>query len=112
METITYSKKKFITEQHEFQIGDSKNVFLEGRSEYDNTARYLGVWVDSKGLKEVVLEPSNIRFFYSRYPSESTTITIQKFLEECYEVKEISRASFARELNYRKAILTLDDNTE
>ncbi|WP_097025404.1 hypothetical protein [Clostridium peptidivorans] len=105
MVKISYEKEKFITEELEFCIEDTKNIFLEGRTESNNRLCYLGIWTNKKGLKEVTLSDNNIYFDYSLTCSVSTEITIKNFLRKHTAIKAISKDMFFSKLDDIKTIL-------
>jgi len=104
LEKISYTKSKFVTETKEIEIEDIKNVYLEGRNG-SNRACYLGIWINSQGLREVTITDGNIHFSYSLSFTTGTGIAIKNFMENHNAVKTISKEAFFNKLNNIKAIL-------
>lgn len=101
MEKINYTKSKFISESHEFNISALKNIYLEGRTNSQNNPCFLGIFEVGKWLHivEIVRNvDSYINFSYSSV-GIYTQSAIRNFLEKSNNVKEISKETFFNELD-------------
>ena len=43
MTTIEYEKNKFIKEKKDFELVDTKNIFLKGYNPYDGLKTFFGI---------------------------------------------------------------------
>jgi len=100
MEKINYTKNKFISESHEFNISAFKNVYLEGRTISQNNPCYLGIFETGKWLHivEIVKDVNSYINFSHSSPTIYTESTIKNFLEKSNHTTEISKEAFFNEL--------------
>ena len=99
-EKISYEKSKTIKETFEVEIEDVYNVFLAGRSSYNNTAIYKGIY--RKGGQQYVVEISNNSRYIEcdSFGGGNTRIDITNFFEKNNGVHIISEKSFFKHLSY------------
>ncbi len=100
MEKINYTKSNYMSESHEFNISNFKNVYLKGCTISQNCPCYLGIFEVGKWLHIVeIIQNVNASINYSRSSTGVyTECDIKHFLEKSNNVIEISKETFFNEL--------------
>lgn len=97
---IEYETNKFIKEKQKIEINDTKNVFLQGTNAYDGLDTYFGIWENKDCFVIVTLISNrNISYEYSTNKNVYTECDIKRYLENCKNVKVISKSDFTKQLS-------------
>lgn len=106
---ISYETDKYIKEQHQMEIQDTKNVFLQGRCRYSRLVSYFGIWSNNNYLVIVTLRNNNcINYtFYSKDQNPCTETYIRQYLEENVNVDFISKDIFKEQLQKISLVLEI-----
>lgn len=97
---IKYKKSKFINEEYEFDVEDTRNCFLQGQSEETNITEYFGIYVTNKYLLIVTIEgKTNIKIDYYNNKNVYTTNDIIEFLRKHNRVETITQKTFRNKLD-------------
>ena len=95
MTTIEYEKSKFIKEKKDFELVDTKNIFLKGYNPYDGLKTFFGIWQNKYYLVIVTLiSDRQISYDYSLDKGIYTDNYIRKYLEDNNYVETISKEQF------------------
>ena len=105
---IEYKTSKYVTEEKQLEIADTKNVFLKGRNIYDNLPTYFGIWPNG-GCLSIVTIISYRTISYKNYlnPSLSTICDIQEYLKNSKDVKVIEKSEFKEQIEHITTILKI-----
>lgn len=105
---IKYTTNKFVEEEKEIEIQDTKNVFLEGKNPYDNLPTYFGIWLNDGHLSIVtIISYRTINYECYLNPSLSTKCDIQEYLKDNEDVKVIEKSEFKEQIEHIKTILKI-----
>ena len=96
---IEYIESHYINKNHKIEIEDTKNVFLKGKSSYDEIDTYFGIWTNEKYLIIASINDRIIRYSYSLNKNSDTECDINNFLKCNSDIKKISREEFKMELD-------------
>lgn len=105
---IEYEKDKFLKENHQIEIEDTKNIFLQGRNPYDGRNTYFGIWENKNYLViATLISGRTISYEYSLDKNIYTECYIKEYLKSNNNVDVISKDIFKEELKRIKAILEI-----
>lgn len=105
---IEYEKDKFLKENHQIEIEDTKNVFLQGRNPYYRRNTYFGIWENKNYLViATLISGRTISYEYSLDKNIYTECYIKEYLKSNNNVDVISKDIFKEELKQIKAILEI-----
>ena len=105
---IVYEKDKFLKVNHQIEIEDTKNIFLQGRNPYDGRNTYFGIWKNKNYLViATLISGCTISYEYSLDKNIYTECYIKEYLKSNNNVDVISKDIFKEELKRIKAILEI-----
>ncbi len=95
MTIIEYEKSKFIKEKRDFELVDTKNIFLKGYNSYDGIKTFFGIWQNKEYLVIVtIISNRTISYEYSLNKGIYTDNYIREYLENNDYVESISKEEF------------------
>jgi len=101
-EQISYTKKRTTSETFTVEVEDRRNCFFEGRSGYENTAVYKGIYTTADGA-QVIVEIKTVgggyRIEVVRGNLSANYLDISTFFEQNNECRVISARRFFFTLN-------------
>ncbi len=105
---IEYETRKFVDEKRQFNIEDSKNVFLKGINPYDNLPTYFGIWENDNKLSIVsIISYRNIKYGCYLNTNLSTESDIKEYLRYNDNVKIITKDEFKEQIQKINSILRI-----
>ena len=105
---IEYETSKYVKENKQIEIPDTKNVFLKGKNPYDNMNTYFGVWINNNTLSIVtIISWRTISYKSYLNTNLSTKNDIQEYLNNNKNVTIITRDEFKEQIDNNKSILEI-----
>ncbi len=103
---IEYEISKYVKENKQIEILDTKNVFLKGKNPYDNMDTYFGVWINDNNLSIVTIKSWHT-ISYKSYLNTNldTESDIQEYLNNNKNVTIITRDEFKEQIDNIRSIL-------
>ena len=96
---IEYQVSRYIEENKEIDIEDTKNVFLKGIDPYNGLNTYFGIWSNEECIVIATITSNRcISYEYSLDKSIYTENDIKKYLEKNNNVVAISKDTFVEQL--------------